>query len=343
MRKKILFICGSINQTKQMHEISLHMTDAECFFTPYYCDGVLEAIRRQGMLDFTILGAPLRGRTLSYLEYHGLPVDHEGQRGDYDLVVTCSDLIVPKNIRKKKIVLVQEGMTDPEDFLYHLVRTMKILPRWFASTSMTGLSHQYERFCVASEGYRDLFIRKGVRPEKIVVTGIPNFDNCRRLLNNGFPLKHYVLVCTSDSRETFRYENRRRFIRMAVAIAKGRQLIFKLHPNEQVGRAEREIACHAPGAIVFTDGNTDEMIANCEVLITRYSTTVYVGLALGKECYSEFDMERLHRLLPVQSGTAAQDISKVCRSLLEEGAGGRRSQPLVRRRFFESLLHRRAA
>ena len=31
------------------------------------------------------------------------------------------------------------------------------------------------KFCVASEGYRDLFISKGVKPEKIYVTGIPNF------------------------------------------------------------------------------------------------------------------------------------------------------------------------
>jgi hypothetical protein len=36
---------------------------------------------------------------------------------------------------------------------------------------MTGLSHVYAAFCAASSGYRDLFVRKGVRPERIEVTG----------------------------------------------------------------------------------------------------------------------------------------------------------------------------
>ena len=65
-------------------------------------------------------------------------------------------------------------MTDPEGFMYHMVKWFK-LPRYVASTSTNGLSHQYQYFCVASAGYRDFFIRKGVRPEKLVVTGIPNF------------------------------------------------------------------------------------------------------------------------------------------------------------------------
>jgi hypothetical protein len=47
-----------------------------------------------------------------------------------------------------------------------------------AGTAATGLSDAYHAFCVASEGYRDFFIRKGARPEKIIITGIPNFDNC---------------------------------------------------------------------------------------------------------------------------------------------------------------------
>ena len=99
---------------------------------------------------------------------------------------------------------------------------------------MTGLSDAYRAFCVASEGYRDFFIRKGARPEKIVVTGIPNFDNCQRYCSNNFPYRHYVLVCTSPLREIFRGEDRKAFIRKAVEIAGGRHLIFKLHPNENV-------------------------------------------------------------------------------------------------------------
>ena len=149
------------------------------------------------------------------------------------------------------------------------------------------------------------------------MTGIPNFDNCARYVKNDFPLKHYVLVCTSDTRETWTYENRKRTILNAVKIADGRQLVFKLHPNEKVKRATEEINRWAPGALVYPTGKTEEMIANCDVLITRFSTTVYVGLALGKEVYSEFDVDQLRELTPLQNGSAAKNIAEVCRALLE--------------------------
>jgi len=55
--------------------------------------------------------------------------------------------------------------------------------------------------------------------------------------------------------------------------------------------------------MVFTTGSAEEMIANCDVLITRFSSTAFVGLALGKETYSDFDMDELRRLMPVQNGS----------------------------------------
>jgi hypothetical protein len=331
MKQKILFVCGSINQTTQLHKVATHLPEYEQWFTPYYSDGVLDLLRRMNLLEFSILGNKLMKRCLDYLRAYDLPVDFQGKRNDYDLVVTCSDLVMPRNIRSKKVVLVQEGMTDPENFAYHLWRALPFLPRWIASTSTTGLSGLYDRFCVASEGYRELFIRKGAPADRIVVTGIPNFDNCKEYLNNDFPYKHYVLVCTSDMRETYKYENRKKFIQRAVRIADGRQLIFKLHPNENVDRATREINRYAPGALVFASGNTEHMIANCDVLITRYSTTVYVGLALGKECYSDFDVEELKKLTPIQNnGTSAAAIADVCRQVLESGPKERPTSRLRR-------------
>jgi hypothetical protein len=222
-----------------------------------------------------------------------------------------------KNIRDNRIVLVQEGITDPESMMFHLVERLRFLPLWLAGTSTTGLSDAYQAYCVASEGYRDFFIRKGVRPEKIVVTGIPNFDDCRRYCSNDFPHRNYVLACTSPLREILQLEDRRAFIRRAVEIAGRQPLIFKLHPNENVERATREIGRHAPGAMVFTTGSVEEMIANCDVLITRFSPTAFVGLALGKETYSDFDTDELRRLMPVQNGSAAFNIANVCRRLLE--------------------------
>ena len=95
-------------------------------------------------------------------------------------------------------------------------------------------------------------------------------------------------------------------------------MIFKLHPNELAERATQEINLYAPGALVYSQGKTEEMIANCDVLITRFSSVVYVGLALGKEVYSDFDLEMLKSLKPIQNdGTSAQNIAQVGEELIE--------------------------
>jgi len=316
--KRILFICGSMNQTTQMHQVARHLTEYERVFTPYYCDGMLEVLRRMKRLEFTILGDKLAKRCDQYLRAQSLAIDDRGRRGPYDLVLTCSDVFVQRNIRGSRIVLVQEGITDPEDRNFRLVQRHRWLPRWIAGTAATGLSDAYRRFCVASEGYRDFFIRKGARAEKIVVTGIPNFDDCDRYRENTFPHRGYVLVCTSPLREIFRGEDRRSFILNAVKLASGRPMIFKFHPNENLVRAEQEVNRYAPGALVITSGSAEELIANCDVLITRYSSTVFVGLALGKETHSDYPMDELRRLVPVQNQSAALNIANVCRRVIED-------------------------
>jgi len=315
-RPRVLFICGSINQTTQMHQIALQLAECDCFFSTYYDDGYPDTLKRLRLTEATPMGYKLSARCLAYLQRHNLTLDQGGLNGPYDLAVTCSDLVVPGNIRQYPVVLVQEGMTEPEGFWYRAWRKYRWLPRWFAGTAVTGLSDEYTVFCVASDGYRRQFVSKGVNPDKIVVTGIPNFDNCRRFLANTFPLRDYVLVCTSDIRETFGHEDRKALIQKAVRIANGRPLIFKLHPNERAGRATREIRRHAPGAQVYVTGSAEEMIANCSVLITRVSSTVFVGLALGKEVYSDFDLDDLRQKMPIQSGNAAETIAAVCRRLM---------------------------
>jgi hypothetical protein len=299
-----------------MHQIACQLPEVEARYAPYYCDGYLDVLRRLGMLNFCILGAPWRRDCMEYLERNNLPVDMDGSEGNYDLALTCSDLVVPQNVRTQRLLLVQEGMTDPQRFWYWARKVLRFLPLWAAGTSGTGLSGLYDRFCVASDGYRDLFVRKGADPRRIVVTGIPNFDDCRRYLQNDFPQRGYVLVCTSDTRETMKFDNRKRFIRRCVAVAAGRPLVFKLHPNENWERNTREINRWAPGAQVFTRGSAEEMVANSDVLIVQYSTLAYVGLALGKEVHAYAPIEELQRLLPIQGGMAAHNIAEVCRELL---------------------------
>jgi hypothetical protein len=312
-KRRVLFVGGSLNQTTQLHQVAQAMPDAafDKWFSPAFGGPWMERFRRLGLVENTVLGKRWSAISFQYIQDHRLQFDYGGRRGPYDLVVLSQDLVIPNNLGGARVLLVQEGMTDPENWAFHAVRHLPFLPRWIASTAAAGLSDRYDRFCVASEGYRDLFIHKGARPEKLVITGIPNFDDCIRYGRNDFPYRDYVLVCTSDSRETYKRHDRDAFIRRAQAIAAGRPLIFKLHPNESWGRAVREIGALAPEARVFTSGCAEEMVANCCALIVEYSTLAFVGLALGKEVHAWEDQAVLRRLLPLQNGDAARRIARV--------------------------------
>lgn len=308
-----------MNQTTMMHKIGMHLNDFDCYYTPYYCDGFLKLCYKLDMLNFTVIGKHHQERVINYCLANNLKIDFEGKQNNYDLVITSSDLIIQKNIKGKKIVLVQEGMTDPVNIFYYANKYLG-LPRYLASTSAAGLSDLYDYFFVASNGYAEHFIKHGVKPEKIIVTGIPNFDNCAEYLNNNFPYKNYVLAATSDARETFKYENRKKFIYKALDIAGSKKLIFKLHPNENFKRAIKEIKKYAPDSLIFTNANVNHLIANCDILITKFSSVVYIGLALGKEVYSDFNINSLINMLPIQnSGTSGQKIASICANYLDCG------------------------
>ena len=314
---KIFLICGSINQTTQMHQIAKELAACSVSFSPYYGDSLLAGLRALGLVEPTIGGNKMRQRCLAYLEAQGLDVDLDGRRGGYDLVITCTDLVVPKNVRRLPLMVVQEGILDPENYLAPLVKRFPhALPRWLAGTAATGLSGLYDRFCVASDGYREHFIANGAPADRVVVTGMPNFDDCARFLDNDFPHRGYVLACTSDARETLKLDDRQAFIQNSVEIAGQRPLFFKLHPNEKIERATAEINAWAPGARVFSEGPTEHMVANCDVLITQFSSVVFVGLALGKELHSYYPLDELKRLMPLQNRSAAKNIAHECRQLL---------------------------
>ncbi|MQA90410.1 MAG: hypothetical protein GEU90_09255 [Gemmatimonas sp.] len=318
MRKRILLIGGSLNQTTMAHRIGVHLeSDFDVFYSPLFADGVIGFLADRGFLDFTTLAGRARPQAEEYIRSNGLRMDYRGALQDYDLVVSSTDLVVPRNVRRTRFVLVQEGMTDPESWRYHLAKRLG-LPRIVASTAMNGLSHAYDAFCVASDGYRDLFIHKGIEPGRIQVTGVPNFDDAASWMENDWPHRGHVLVATSCMRETLRFENRRALIRRACRLSEGRELIFKLHPYEDHRRAEREIRAIAPQATVYMEGVTNHMIANCSALVTRYSSVVFIAAALEKEVHSDLDPETLHRLTPRQNGgTSGRRIAEICATLAE--------------------------
>jgi len=325
--KKILYICGSMNQTTQMHKISLELPEHEAYFSPFFATGFLGFLNRLKLVEYTILGGEVKQNALNFIKQNKLNLDYRGKNDDYDLVITSQDLTIPRNIKKFKTILVQEGMTDPPDWRYHVTRFLNLY-RWCASTSMTGLSHQYDYFCVASEGFKEQFIARGINPNKIRITGIPNFDNIiNEMKELKFEYKNFVLVATSDIRETLKYENRKKLIKFAIKIADGRKLIFKLHPKENVKKRIDEIKKYAPDALVYHGVSIDPLLANCDVFITKFSSTLFPAFVLGKEVHCAIDNEELNKLVPIQNNsTSAKNIAEVANELLESSPSGSRKR-----------------
>jgi len=321
--KKALYLIGSPNQTTQMHRVAqLLEEEYEPYFSQLYYDGWMRGfykwLLRNNILDRTIVQGQIKERADRYIEQHQLRRDFENREygHDYDLIVCCSDIVVPwPLLQRTKSVFVQEGMTDPMHLWARLVKRFTNFPILAIGTSLNGMNNCCDVYCVASPGYAEHFEKIGVDKDKLIVTGIPNFDDIEKLRNNSFPLRDYVLVATTDMRETFRPDNRKKFIEHATRIAAGRPMIFKFHPNEVMERATAEVQKYAPpGTLIYTNGNTEEMIANCAELITQYSTVAYVGLALGIPVHSYFDVDDLKRKLPVQNGgTSARRIADICR------------------------------
>lgn len=311
-----------------MHQIALHLSEYDCFFSQLYSSNPLVQLAlKGGLLEGTVLGKKLKQRSDNYLQQHNLPNDYATTvyRNRYDMAVLCSDLIIDKELQKIKTVFVQEGMTDPITPLAKVVHKLGLPPYFAKNTALNGSTNACDLYCAASEEYKEQFAQLGTDPTKIFVTGIPNYDNIQEHLNNDFPHRDYVLVATSDIREVYNKDDRQAFIANCVKIAAGRQLIFKLHPNEIKERAIAEIKKCAPtDTLIFTEGNTYHMIANCEELITQYSTVVYAGIVLGKKVHSYFDLDELYRKVPLQNGgRSAEIIADLIRSYLEFGGSGR--------------------
>jgi hypothetical protein len=309
-----------MNQTSQMHQISKHLEDYDCWFTHIFPDtAFLKAgLRYTPLANGTVLADHFRVKSESYFRQHRLQIDYEGTRNMYDLVVCCTDMIVAEKFRQTKTIWVQEGMIDKRTLLTGIVKSLHLPPYFTADTSLNGSTNSCDIYCAASEGYKNHFAKHGTDRRKLIVTGIPNYDNQRQYIDNDFPFHNYVMVASTDMRETYRFENRPAFIKKAVKIADGRQLLFKLHPNEKVDRAYAEIRKYAPsGTLIFHSGNTNHMIANCAELITQYSTVVYTGIALGKKVHSYFNLDELIKLSPIQNGGAsARNIAQVCCSYI---------------------------
>lgn len=340
-RKKILLLTGSMNQTTQMMGIADELTDYDCWFSQLFTDNIFInfLLDKTSLLNGTILAKPFRASSEAHLTANNYKIDYKGALNTYDLVIFCSDMLVPKRLRQQKTIWVQEGMIDKITWTSKIIKALKLPSILCLNTSLNGTSDKCDLYCTASEGYKEYITKLGTHPSKVRVTGIPNYDNAMQYLNNNFPHHNYVMVATSDIRETARTENRAKFIEECVVIANGRQLLFKLHPNENIERATEEIRSIAPiNTIIYSKGNTHEMIANCEELITQYSTVVYTGISLGKKVHSWFDVETLKMLQPLQNGgISTKNIAAVCHEALQHKEPAIRNLAIAKDTSFTTL------
>jgi hypothetical protein len=328
--RKILLVGGTVNQIKMMHRIADRFENAACFFTPFYYvnQPLFALLERLGLLRYS-LGKKIRDQVLDYLTRHDLPVDFRAQHGPYDLVVLGTDIFIPGNLKAYPKILVQEGIVLPRGWRYWLARHTP-LPNWVGAGHAAGLSGDYDYFCVASQGTYEWLAETGIARSRMVVTGLPNFDNIRAESERiDFPHRDYVLLATSCSREDWRYEDRRGLLEQVREIAGERQIIVKLHPREDTTRATEEVRQVLPKALVYSEGEIAPMIAHCAHFVATSSTTIFNALACDKPITCEMDLDLMRRLTPEQNGNAAANIVAVCEKVLADA-------PLKRGKPYES-------
>lgn len=323
-KKNVLCLVGSRNQTSQLHQISQFLNDDyNVFYSQIFGEGYFyKLVAEAGFLDNTVLGrdSSFTKSSQEYIREHNLEYDYRGISKDikYDLALLSTDLIVPKSFKKIKTIWVQEGMIDPINNFAIFVKKLNLPTYTTANTSLNGTSNLADIFCAMSIGYKNYFSEYGTNPNKILVTGVPNFDNIEALKKSSYHESGYVLVATSDIRELGGNDDRYFFINKCIEIAKGKKIIFKPHPNENIERVKNEIYSQIPDATIITEPIIDELIANCDTLVTQYSSCVYIGLILGKKIYSFFPMNDLEAKKPIQNGgESAKLISEIARDFLE--------------------------
>jgi hypothetical protein len=329
-KKNILCIVGSLNQTSQLSQIASFLSqDYNIYYTQVYGNGFFyKFMAESGIFDNTVLGvgSSFIKASKEFLKSNNLNYDYRGETLgiSYDLVIMSTDLIVPSKFKNTKKVWVQEGMIDLITPLSYWIRKLNLPLYLSGNTSLNGTSNKADIFFAASKGYKKYFSELGTDENKILCTGVPNFDDIANINSNGFEYKDYVLIATSDIRELGGNENRVDFIQKCVKIANGKRMIFKPHPNEDIEIVSKEIIENTPkDTLIIPKGDISPMIKNCDILITQFSSTVYLGLVLGKKIYSYFEIDDLKSKCPIQNnGQSAKIIASIVDDYIHfEGSG----------------------
>jgi UDP-N-acetylglucosamine 2-epimerase len=173
------------------------------------------------------------------------------------------------------------------------------IPTLACSAAMeTGNARSYirhlhaDKIAAMGEVIKNIYIESGIEPERIVVTGIAHFDllfnrnkeqDKQVLLGSDIEPSKRTILFTTDNISLSETQRMLSGVIDAVLKMQGVQLVVKVHPSEDAGpyqtMAEKY---HDPGIRVVKDTDLYALISNCELLITKYSTTALEAMMIGK-------------------------------------------------------------
>ena len=139
---------------------------------------------------------------------------------------------------------------------------------------------------------KNLYIESGVEPDRIVVTGVAHFDQLfnrnkeqdKQVLAKGGidPNKMIILVATQYMAFS---ETERMLTGVINTVLKMKdfQLVVKVHPRDYLGNYKKMAEEYfKSGVRIVRDVDIYALINNCELLITKYSTTALEAIVFDK-------------------------------------------------------------
>jgi len=163
----------------------------------------------------------------------------------------------------------------------------------------TGNAHSYMRHLhadkVAAMGEisKEIYLESGLEPARIVVTGIAHFDqlfnrnkelDSQVLMSCGIdPGKKYIIF-TTDNIDYDETETMLIGVINATMKIGDIQLVVKVHPGEDIEKYQILADKYHDSRInIIKDVDLYALISNCELLITKYSTTALEAMMIDKQ------------------------------------------------------------
>jgi glycosyltransferase involved in cell wall biosynthesis len=159
--------------------------------------------------------------------------------------------------------------------------------------SRSQMRHLYaDKKAAMGEIIKNLYIESGVDPERIVITGVAHFDQLfnrnkeqdkQVLAKSGIDPNEKTILFTTDNITLSETKEMLTGVISAVLKMNDVQLVIKVHPREdaepyqEIAKKYRDSSIH-----VVKDTDLYALISNCELLVTKFSTTALEAMMVDK-------------------------------------------------------------